>query len=143
MPGHRWFVVALAVLGLSACATSPREVSPQVFYEVPCDMPGAFRADVRPVALETGPPPTGAPTPAPSSSSPPARPPSAQPLCLAQAGVVPRSYARRAYRYYDDYWWPYRARGSFGFGIGLGHHGGGHHRVSHHGGGHHGGGRRH
>lgn len=145
----------VAALATGACATYPREAPPQVYYEVPCDMPGAFRADVRPAdpnaAYSPGaaaPPASSSYPPASSSYPPAARPPSAQPLCLAQAEVVPRRYARRAYRYYNDYWWPYRGRSYFGFGMGFGHFGGGHlagghFGGGHHGGGHHGGGRRH
>ncbi len=141
---RRFLVLALtpvAVLATGACATYPREAPPQVYYEVPCDMPGAFRADVRPADVSSAYPP-GAATPAATPSSPPvARPPGAQPLCLAQAEVVPPRYARRAYRYYDDYWWPYRGRSYFGVGVGFGHSrghfGGGYHGGSHHGGGRH------
>lgn len=139
----RSLVVVLAALGTGACATYPREAPPQVYYEVPCDMPGAFRADVRPAGPGTAFPPGTAATPAPSSYPVAARQPDAQPLCLALAEVVPPRYARRAYRYANDYWWPYRGRSRFGFGVGFGGFGGGHHGVRHHGGGHHGGGRRH
>jgi uncharacterized membrane protein YgcG len=151
MSRRRSLVIALTpavVVVTGACATYPREAPPQVFYEVPCDMPGAFRSDVRPAdpaaADALG---TAAPLPAPSSL-PRARPPGAQPLCLARAEVVPRRYARRAYGYYNNSWWPYRGRSYLGFGIGFGHFGGGHfggghHGGGHHGGGHHGGGRHH
>lgn len=144
MTSHRSLLIVLAALGTGACATYPsREVPPQVYFEVPCDMPGAFRADVRPADPGAVYPPGAAAPPVPSSSPPAALPPRAQPLCLAQAEIVPPRYARRGYRYYNDYWWPYRGRSSFGFGLGFGHLGGGHFGGRHHGGGHHGGGRRH
>lgn len=146
MISHRSLVIALTpvlVVVTGACATYPRGVSPQVFYEVPCDTPGAFRADLRPADPAVAYPPGAAAPSAPRSAQAVARPPGAQPLCLAQAEVVPRRYARRAYRYYNDSWWPYRSRSYLGFGIGFGHFGGGHFGGGHHGGGHHGGGRHH
>lgn len=132
-----------AALLLGGCATYPREARPQVYYEVPCDMPGAFRADVRPVETGAAYPQEAAASPAGPSDPPAAFRPGAQPLCLAQAEVVPRRYASRAYRYGNDYWYPYRGRSRFGFGLGIGHFGGGHFGGGHHGRGHHGGGRRH
>lgn len=143
MISRRSLIIVLTPLATGACATYPREAPPQVYYEVPCDMPGAFRADVRPADPGAAYPPGSAAPPASSSYPPAARPLSAQPLCLAQAEVVPRRYARRAYRYYNDYWWPYRGRSYLGFGLGFGHFGGGHFGGRHHGGVHHGGGRHH
>ena len=132
----------LAALGTAGCVSYPAQVRPQVYYEVPCDMPGAFRADPRPAQLSA---PDRAPPDAVvdgSAYSSNVNSPGAQPLCLAQAEVVPPSYARRAYRYYNNYWWPYQGRSHFGFSLGLGHFGGrhsggGHHGRVHHGRGHH------
>jgi hypothetical protein len=153
MSGRSWNAIVLAPLVLlttAGCATYGQQYGQQsarqVFYEVPCDMPGAFRADLESSKPEASVDPTdgaaaGSPMPANGDSAPPEEA-SRQQLCLAQADAVPRRYAGRAYGYYDNGWWPYGTRGGyFGFGIGLGRHHGGHsgggHRGGHRGGGRH------
>lgn len=143
------FIAALGVLGTSGCTTLSGPQG-QVFYEVPCHMPGAFRAQLAPAQSAPPPPPPAAAAGEAAAPPPPIGVPGAayEPgygsICLASAATLPGGYRGTAYGYYDNYWRPYRGYGFFGLGIGLGHgrhhggrHGGGHHGGGHHSGGHH------
>ena len=145
MIGRRSLVALtqLDVLGTGACAIYPQQAPPQAYLEVPCDMPGAFRADVRPLDWDAAYPPGTVARSASPYASPTAGLPGAQPLCLAKAEVVPPRYARRAYGYDNNGWSPYRSSGYFGFGLGVGHLGRGHFGGGHTGSRHFGGGHRH
>lgn len=129
---------SLVALATGACSTYPQQAQPRLFYEVPCDMPGAFRADVHPTDSAMA-HPTGSTVQQPATTNPPnAVSAVRQPLCLAQADLVPPRYARRPYSFYNDYWGPYQSRGYFGLSVGFGgRHGGGHRGMVHHGGGRH------
>ena len=131
-------VPSLAALATGACSTYPQQAQPRLFYEVPCGMPGAFRADVHPSDPAMADPSGSAVAQPAPTDLPSAAPAGRQPLCLAQAEAVPPRYARRPYSFYNDSWWPYQSRSFFGLSVGLGggHHGG-HGGVVHHGGGRH------
>lgn len=123
----------LGSLALTGCASYQNQQLTQLYYQVPCGTTGAFEARISPPVAVTAPVPQAAPVPEAAS---PAVPPPAidgQLICLASAGAVPAGYARRAYGYYDGYWWPYR-RSYFGLGLGFGYGHGFHHRGGHHGG---------